>query len=541
MAVLALILVLALPALASAGRPPVKLSPSQKRMLALAEARPTIKELHRQQPQLHSKPPSWDGKRWLVDYYGGGKLQGEVVITRTYHVVGAWTGLQARASFTRGHIGGLLDSPWVIIVFSLLFLAPFVDPRRAFRLLHLDLLLLVSFGISYWCLRDGAVKASIFLFYAVLLYLLGRMLWAGFRPATRPRRRLVPHAPTTLLVIGVLALTGARIGLNIANHSTFDIAYASVVGADRIWHKQELYTGSKNNFDTYGPLTYAAYVPLERIFPWKQTWDYLPAAHAAAIAFDLLTLLGLFLLGRQLRAGPEGRRLGLALAWAWAAFPFTLYGLMESTNDGLIAMLLVYSLVMFFSPAGRGALIGAAAAAKFFPGALLPLLAAGRGERDRKRFLTCMAAGIGIFVFAIALYLPPDGGLRQFWDSTLGYQLSRSPDFSLWAIYSGLGWTKVVADVLGLGLALVVALVPRRRSLVQAAALGAAVTIALELPAGHWWYFYIVWFMPLLLVALFAPYAQGNVAEPLDAGSLHEQIDLLGVARAREEDQLVAP
>ena len=38
----------------------------------------------------------------------------------------------------------------------------------------------------------------------------------------------------------------------------------------------------------------------------------------------------------------------------------------------------------------------------------------------------------------------------------------------------------------------------------QVAALAAAVMIAIEMTADHWFYLYIVWFAPLVLVALFA-------------------------------------
>jgi hypothetical protein len=53
-------------------------------------------------------------------------------------------------------------------------------------------------------------------------------------------------------------------------------------------------------------------------------------------------------------------------------------------------------------------------------------------------------------------------------------------------------------------LALVVAVVPRRRDEITVAALGAAVLIALQLTVTHWFYLYIVWFLPLLLIALLA-------------------------------------
>jgi hypothetical protein len=37
-------------------------------------------------------------------------------------------------------------------------------------------------------------------------------------------------------------------------------------------------------------------------------------------------------------------------------------------------------------------------------------------------------------------------------------------------------------------------------------ALAAAMTIAIQLPAIHWFYFYIVWFAPLVLAAAFGAY-----------------------------------
>ena len=53
-----------------------------------------------------------------------------------------------------------------------------------------------------------------------------------------------------------------------------------------------------------------------------------------------------------------------------------------------------------------------------------------------------------------------------------------------------------------MGLAVLVAFVPRRRSLTQIAALSAAVVIAVELTAEHWFYLYIPWFFGLALCAL---------------------------------------
>ena len=63
----------------------------------------------------------------------------------------------------------------------------------------------------------------------------------------------------------------------------------------------------------------------------------------------------------------------------------------------------------------------------------------------------------------------------------------------------GVRWAIIAATA---GLALLVAFRPRRKSLAQVAALAAALLIGLQLAAQHWFYLYIVWFFPLLMVAL---------------------------------------
>jgi hypothetical protein len=66
------------------------------------------------------------------------------------------------------------------------------------------------------------------------------------------------------------------------------------------------------------------------------------------------------------------------------------------------------------------------------------------------------------------------------------------------------------------GLAVAVAFVPRRRDTLQVAALGAAVLIGTQFLAVHWFYLYIVWLAPFVLVALFGEYstARGEQRAP---------------------------
>ena len=78
-------------------------------------------------------------------------------------------------------------------------------------------------------------------------------------------------------------------------------------------------------------------MPFEQIFGWSGKWDDLPAAHAAAIFFDLLAIALLFLIGRRMR----GPTLGVALAYAWVSYPFTLFALESNSNDSLVGALVL--------------------------------------------------------------------------------------------------------------------------------------------------------------------------------------------------------
>ena len=389
-----------------------------------------------------------------------------------------------------------------------LFMLPFFDWRRPFRLLHLDLLVLLSFAISHIYFNKGEIFASTPLAYPPLVYLLVRMMWMGFRrPRARKRpQKLVPWMPLMALGLLVVFLMGFRVALNIVDGRVIDVGYAGEVGADRIADGDQLY--GKGQFpkdvgsgDTYGPVNYLAYVPWEQAIPWKGTWDELPAAHGAALTFDLLTALGLFVLGRRLRAGPEGTMLGTALAFGWAAYPYADFVLQANSNDSLVAMFVVWALVFLKSPPARGLMVGLAAAAKFTPIVLAPLFATASTEKKWRSAVVCSVVILATFVLVFLPFIPP-GGVHEIYDRTLGFQIARNSPFSIWGQHHNLNWLHTVVKAFAGGLALLVAFVPRVKTPAQIAALGGAVMIAMELTAAHWFYLYIVWFFPLVLVAL---------------------------------------
>src|SRR4051794_4223260 len=459
-------------------------------------------------------------RQWQVDYFdSSGKDIGQVVIDDAGAcVVEKWTGAQVDTKLARGYPGavsGDVNHLWIWLPLCVLFLAPFIDPRRPLRLIHLDLLALLGFSVSLAFFNHAKIEASVALVYPVLAYVFLRMLIAGFRP-TETRDRLLPFAPRGLLVAGIVALVGFHTAYVATEGKVIDVGLAGVIGADRLVDGNEVYgpgasSGMPIRGDVYGPVNYVAYVPFEQAFPWSGHWDDVSAARAAALGFELLTALGLFALGRRVRAGPEGTTLGIALAYAWLAYPFTMYALGSSFNDGLVAFLIVCCLLALSSAPARGALSALAGLTKFGPLILAPLFAAGHGDR-RPRTLVLFALAFLATAAIVAIPLLPDDGFRELYDRTLGYQASRGSPFSVWGQAPSLHFLQTASKVFALALAALFFFVPRRRTTIQVAALAAALLIAVQVTANHWFYPYVVWFAPLVLVALFAQRGGPNQA-----------------------------
>jgi hypothetical protein len=454
-----------------------------------------------------------DGQpQWQVDYFEpDGKDAAEVVLDdRSGEVVEEWTGEQVDTRLARGYEGavaGKVNKWWIWLPLCVLFLAPFVDPRRPLRLIHLDLLALLGFSASLFFFNKAEIELSVGLVYPVLAYVFLRMLIAGFRPIER-RERLLPFAPRGLLVAAIVALVAFHTAYVATEGKVIDVGLAGVIGADRLTHGEDVYgegasSGTPIRGDVYGPVNYLAYVPFELAFPWSGDWDDVPAARAAALGFELLTALALFGLGRRLRPGAEGSTLGVALAYAWLAYPFTMYTLGSSFNDGLVALLVVCCLLVVTSAPVRGAASALAGLSKFGPLILAPLFAAGEGDR-RPRPLILFTVGFLLAAAIVTIPLLPDGGFRELYDRSLGYQASRGSPFSVWGQAPSLDFLQTVAKVVAVALAAAFFFVPRQRSTVQLAALAAALLIAIQVTANHWFYPYAVWFAPLVLIVVFA-------------------------------------
>ena len=536
-------------AVALSSTPPVGRTLSSSRVLAIASALAKMRALKREYRGSFGDVYLKGTARWQVSFFtaNGKKEIGLVILADDGRVLEQWTGFQVAWTMARGYPGAFgehVNALYVWLPLCVLFLLPFLAYSRPLSLHNLDLLALLSFSVSLAFFNHAHIYASVPLAYPPLLYLLARMLWLlrrrsrpGGRATERPLALLVP-APW--LVVGVIFLVGFRIGLNASDSNVVDVGYAGVIGAQRITTDRPLYghyPSDNEHGDTYGPANYEAYVPFEQIFGWSGSWDDLPAAHAAAIFFDLLSVALLFLLGRRMR----GPTLGVALAYAWVSYPFTLFALESNANDTLVAAFVLAALLAAsyagplagrgagtLATAVRGAFAALAGLTKLAPLALAPLLAT-HGLRAlppgrpwlRVRMLLVYGvgfAGAGALAFVPAL---SHDTLHTIYERTLVYQANRGSPFSVWGLY-GLHTGEVIAEAAAVALALALALLPRREDLVGLAAGCAAILIAVQLGMEHWFYLYIPWFFPLVMLALLGRYGSREAATQLAPGAASE-------------------
>jgi Glycosyltransferase family 87 len=469
----------------------------------IAESLPLVRRLERSHPGSFSQVSSPQAGEWQVAFYRHDREFVQVLVSGVDgHVIGEYTGIQIAWTMARGYPGAFgrhLDALYIWLPLSLLFLAPFFDWRRPLRMGNLDLVALSFFSVSWAFFNHGRISESVPLAYPPLAYLLLRLLWLARAGARPPPIRL--NVGVHWLAVGVVLLIGFRIGLDVIDSNVIDVGYANVVGANKLLHGGALYGRFPSNIprgDTYGPVSYEAYAPFVAIFGFSGTWDALPAAHAAAIAFDLLCVVLLFALGWRIR----GPGTGVVLAYAWTSYPFTALALECNSNDALVAALVLAAILAADRAPVRGAMAALAGLAKIAPLALGPLLATHRlrerGLRDVALFTLAFAA----VAAAVAIPALEHNSLSEIYDRTVAYQADRHAPFSIWGLYGGLRAEQVAVQLLAVALIVAVALVPRRDDLVGLAACAAAVLIAVELGVTYWFYLYIPWFFAPAAVAL---------------------------------------
>jgi hypothetical protein len=415
------------------------------------------------------------------------------------------------------------------------FVLGLLDWRRPWRVEHLDLLALAGFFPVAMLISDDLSAAGLWLAAGCLGWLFVRL--AGACQGLWRLPELRPAITSRWLGLAILILLLVRIG-SLAGGNILDVGQASSLGAWRILHGLPLYGAVSwhgpggllvDRPDSYGPFAYYAYIPFAALFP---TAPAVIATLLPALCFDALTLAGLITLGRRL----GGRPLAQAFAFAYLLYPFPDLSLMAETNDALIAALCVWTIVAAQRPAVRGLLMAAAALTKFLPALLaLQFLATRRG---RSRYaLTLVAALAAMLAWPLIT-----SGPAAFLDSTFGYQLLQrggGVQFSIWTYLPqvAIAARPVLAAALVL-LALAPMLRPPARDARADAALAAALLIGGQLLLGYWFYSYLSWCYPLIVVAIMAV-RPARPAQGAAGGSAHGAAE--DDARERRSGAVAAP
>jgi hypothetical protein len=396
------------------------------------------------------------------------------------------------------------------------FVLGLVDLRRPWRVEHLDMLALAGFFPVAMLLSDDIPGAGLWLAAAGLGWLFVRMLGAYFGKWRMPELRPSISPRWLRAAIGILLLV--RLG-SIPAGNVLDVGQASSLGAWRLLHGLHLYgalswpgPGGLRIYrpDSYGPFAYYAYIPFAAIFPPvpAPVATLLPAA-----CFDGLTLAGLHKLGGRL----GGRPLAQAFVFAYLLYPFTDLALMAETNDALVAALCVWTIVAAQGPVTRGLLIAAAALTKFVP-VLLAFQFLGV-RRGRSRYVLALVASLaGMLAWPLIT-----SGAAQFLDSTLGYQLIQRGGGVQFSIWTYMPHAATLARPPLAAALVLLAISPMWRPPVadarQHAALAAALLIGAQLLLGYWFYTYLIWFYPLLLVAVIHPPGEDRDTRTLTNGA----------------------
>jgi hypothetical protein len=480
---------------------------------------------------------------WTVNVWSGkaGEIATGKVDDASGAITEAWTGPQVAWKMARGYTGAFggakINTTWVWLSFCALFLLGLIDWRRLLSVRNVDLLVLLSFSVSLWFFNHGDVFTAMSLAYPPLGWLLLRCVWIARSDRPSPGAAVWP---VWVLAAATVFVAGFRVGLHVRASNVIDVGYSGVIGADRIAHGQSPYghfpvednrpkcgpadsegevrdriqtNGRCENAnplgDTYGPVSYLAYLPGYAIFGWSGQWDSLPAVHLTSILFDLIAIVGLALVGRRF----GGPRLAASLAFAWVAWPFTQYASSSNTNDAIAPALLIWGFLALTSPVARGAAVAVSGWTKFASLLLLPLWL-GYPEARRGRTLAILGFALATALVFFVLFLEPSPwhAARVFYDRTVGYQVGRDSPFSLWdwGQYHAKGLPDLhlvqrALEVLLLVGSLALAWVPRRRSPLRMAALTGAVLVGFELVLTHWFYLYLPWFFPFVALALIAP------------------------------------
>ncbi len=260
--------------------------------------------------------------------------------------------------------------------------------------------------------------------------------------------------------------------------------------------------------DTYGLTYYVLFIPFTFLFDGEfGTSVYYPGHRVIALMFHLLSVAGMYLVG--LRLG--GKRMALGMALFWAATPSSLLPLFWSQLTALLpACLCIFAISRLHRPFQAGVLLAMGATAAYFPAFILPAWLGHYRGRSRVLFLA------GFTLIALTTLIPllfSESGIGNFFEASVLHQEgatfgARSPTWgrwSPWAHYPIMRPLKRVFLLLFILIALVSFRLGRGTDVRRLCALSGAVIVASQLWKSHAPGFFVLWFLPFLMVGLLGP------------------------------------
>ena len=464
--------------------------------------------------------------------------------------------------------GGIV---WMAFLVTVMVAADFTGLRSR-RNLDLALLLLPTF-LFVDIIRfasDGAVSDPKKFFLAGIIFTgvflaTGAVAVRAVIGARWPSEAWTPNLPAAVLSAMLAVLLASNV-LVAVNRTPDDCGIFTNIGAARMLETGKWPYGDVKLRDgaaaTYGPVLYLAHMPFQAALSaagWATTHDSrtgvpLPpvlATKLVALAFHLLLVGCLVIVGRKLGGPAVG--FGLACLYAGSAYVQGLGGTTHFINGmGYVshitpAALTLAALALIHRPFWSGVMLAVATCAIFFPAFFFPVFfgyyfwrGSWKGPEWRKFaagfVLLCALTGSSVLLLTDST--AGESALHAVYQSTVGHQEGKhgygSSAFSFWGTHPRLSafWQEPFisnwyllkpAFLLFAAFLASTFFLARERSVPQLACLIAAVAASIQLWKSHAGGTYVEWYLPFLLIGLFA--SSSTAAPPRQLAVSSESLD----------------